>query len=198
MRQKTFIPFFILFVQFATAQVPGYYIKNNGDTVHGTIKPKIFPMSDTIYWLKMQKEIHFIDESGNKIDLKPSADIKEVGFSGRTQYKMITFQGKDFGKKGEGAPDFDSDEYKFVRILWDGKIRCYDYYAKDMLRGQMFDVFYYNKVKDNSWAQYSVFKRKEVARKLFADCKDALNYFEQHDGLRQYHDCFKYYNENCK
>lgn len=187
----------LFFISFTLkSQVPGYYINQKGDTLKGSIKPNYIAMSDSVFWLKMQTEVDFTDGTGKKSNLNPSANIKEIGFTvGARHYKMKTFQGKNFEKM---TFDFDDNEFKFIRIMLEGKINTYSFFKRNMSNNQPNQFIVLNKPSTGDWGIIEFLKHKKLGKKFFSDCQAGLSHFEANNGIMEFYGCIDFYNKNCK
>ncbi len=178
------------------SQVPGYYINQKNDTIKGTLKPNYIATSDSVFWLKMQTEVDFTDGAGKKNNLNPSTNIKEIGFKVNTRlYKMKTFQGKNFEKMTFG---FDDDEFKFIKVLLEGKINTYLFCRRNMSNNQTNQFTILNKPSTGDWGIVQFLKHKKLGKKFFSDCPTGLSHFEANDGIFDFYGCIDFYNKNCK
>lgn len=195
MKTTAFILLHILCVSLR-AQVSGYYINKDNETIEGKVNVKYIPMSDSVNWVKMQDVVEFIGESNKKIKLNPS-EIKEVGFEANgTSYKMKTFTGKDFDNGN--LYGFSPNDVKFVRVLLEGAINAFMYCrsGNGFNSGANFTVF--NKVKTNEWGTLEFGTYKKLGKKLFADCPNAMSNFESNKGIMEFYGCVDFYNKNCQ
>ena len=133
---KKFLSLYILtctFIFFSKAEkVKGFYVTNNHDTIKALLKiPYNAAFSIDFNFIKMQQEMEYINDAGEKITMTPN-DILAYGFEYYDEReekddtmlfvskKNIFYRSTDFS---------DNDSTIFLMQLVKGKLSLYNYYS---------------------------------------------------------------------
>lgn len=121
------------FMQFSKAEkIKGFYVTNNHDTIKALLKiPYNSTFSIDFNFVKMQQEMEYFNEAGEKISYTPN-DILAYGFEYFDEREekddtMLFVSKKNIFYK---ATDFsDNDSTIFLMQLVKGKLSLYTYYS---------------------------------------------------------------------
>ncbi|MFN8283977.1 MAG: hypothetical protein U0U67_12230 [Chitinophagales bacterium] len=125
--------FTFLFIQLAKAEkIKGFYVTNNHDTIKALLKiPYNATFSIDFNFVKMQREMEYINDAGEKITFTPK-DILAYGFEYYDEREekddtMLFVSKKNIFYK---PTDFsDNDSTIFLMQLVKGKLNLYNYYS---------------------------------------------------------------------
>lgn len=209
---KKFLSLYILictFIFFSKAEkVKGFYVTNNHDTIKALLKiPYNAAFSIDFNFVKMQQEMEYINDAGEKITMTPN-DILEYGFEYYDEREekddtMLFVSKKNFFYK---ATDFsDNDSTIFLMQLVKGKLSLYNYYSMSSVSGGFNyaanNVLHSTPVLEftnQKLFAYNTNKFKSEMAKYLAGCPIVLQKIEQNNYKNKHlHIVVELYNSLC-
>lgn len=210
---KKFLSLYILtctFIFFSKAEkVKGFYVTNNHDTIKALLKiPYNAAFSIDFNFIKMQQEMEYINDAGEKITMTPN-DILAYGFEYYDEReekddtmlfvskKNIFYRSTDFS---------DNDSTIFLMQLVKGKLSLYNYYSmssiSDGFGSASNNVMHSTPVLEflnQKLFTYNTNKFKSEMAKYLADCPIVLQKIEEKNYKnKQLHIVVELYNSLCR
>ena len=210
---KKFLSLYILtctFIFFSKAEkVKGFYVTNNHDTIKALLKiPYNAAFSIDFNFIKMQQEMEYINDAGEKITMTPN-DILAYGFEYYDEReekddtmlfvskKNIFYRSTDFS---------DNDSTIFLMQLVKGKLSLFNYYSMSSISGGFGstsnNVMHSTPVLEflnQKLFTYNTNKFKSEMAKYLADCPIVLQKIEEKNYKNKHlHIVVELYNSLCR
>lgn len=197
------------FMQFSKAEkIKGFYVTNNHDTIKALLKiPYNSTFSIDFNFVKMQQEMEYFNEAGEKISYTPN-DILAYGFEYFDEREekddtMLFVSKKNIFYK---ATDFsDNDSTIFLMQLVKGKLSLYTYYSMSsgsaVFGAAPNNVTHSTPILEFSNQKiftYNTYKFKTEMAKYLADCPLVLQKIEEKNYKNKHlHTVVELYNNLC-
>lgn len=212
---KKFLSLYILtctFLFFSKAEkVKGFYVTNNHDTIKALLKiPYNAAFSIDFNFIKMQQEMEYINDAGEKITMTPK-DILAYGFEYYDEREekddtMVFVSKKNIFYR---STDFsDNDSTIFLMQLVKGKLSLYNYYDINSVAIGSGPVPNYVSVPNSTPVleflnqklfTYNTNKFKSEMAKYLADCPIVLQKIEEKNYKNKHlHIVVELYNSLCR
>ena len=210
---KKFLSLYILtctFIFFSKAEkVKGFYVTNNHDTIKALLKiPYNAAFSIDFNFIKMQQEMEYINDAGEKITMSPN-DILAYGFEYYDEREekddtMVFVSKKNIFYR---STDFsDNDSTIFLMQLVKGKLSLYNYYSMSSVSAGFNyaanNVMHSTPVLEFSNQKlftYNTNKFKSEMAKYLADCPIVLQKIEEKNYKNKHlHIVVELYNSLCR
>ena len=210
---KKFLSLYILtctFIFFSKAEkVKGFYVTNNHDTIKALLKiPYNAAFSIDFNFIKMQQEMEYINDAGEKITMTPN-DFLAYGFEYYDEREekddtMVFVSKKNIFYR---STDFsDNDSTIFLMQLVKGKLSLYNYYSMSSVSAGFNyaanNVMHSTPVLEflnQKLFTYNTNKFKSEMAKYLADCPIVLQKIEEKNYKnKQLHIVVELYNSLCR
>lgn len=210
---KKFLSLYILtctFIFFSKAEkVKGFYVTNNHDTIKALLKiPYNAAFSIDFNFIKMQQEMEYINDAGEKITMTPN-DILAYGFEYYDEREekddtMVFVSKKNIFYR---STDFsDNDSTIFLMQLVKGKLSLYNYYSMSSVSAGFGsasnNVMHSTPVLEflnQKLFTYNTNKFKSEMAKYLADCPIVLQKIEEKNYKNKHlHIVVELYNSLCR
>ncbi len=210
---KKFLSLYILtctFIFFSKAEkVKGFYVTNNHDTIKALLKiPYNAAFSIDFNFVKMQQEMEYINDAGEKITMTPN-DILAYGFEYYDEREekddtMVFVSKKNIFYR---STDFsDNDSTIFLMQLVKGKLSLYNYYSMSSVSAGFNyaanNVMHSTPVLEflnQKLFTYNTNKFKSEMAKYLADCPIVLQKIEEKNYKNKHlHIVVELYNSLCR
>ena len=210
---KKFLSLYILtctFIFFSKAEkVKGFYVTNNHDTIKALLKiPYNAAFSIDFNFIKMQQEMEYINDAGEKITMTPN-DFLAYGFEYYDEREekddtMVFVSKKNIFYR---STDFsDNDSTIFLMQLVKGKLSLYNYYSMSSVSAGFNyaanNVMHSTPVLEFSNQKlftYNTNKFKSEMAKYLADCPIVLQKIEEKNYKNKHlHIVVELYNSLCR
>ena len=210
---KKFLSLYILtctFIFFSKAEkVKGFYVTNNHDTIKALLKiPYNAAFSIDFNFVKMQQEMEYINDAGEKITMTPN-DFLAYGFEYYDEREekddtMVFVSKKNIFYR---STDFsDNDSTIFLMQLVKGKLSLYNYYSMSSVSAGFNyaanNVMHSTPVLEFSNQKlftYNTNKFKIEMAKYLADCPIVLQKIEEKNYKNKHlHIVVELYNSLCR
>ena len=210
---KKFLSLYILtctFIFFSKAEkVKGFYVTNNHDTIKALLKiPYNAAFSIDFNFIKMQQEMEYINDAGEKITMTPN-DILAYGFEYYDEREekddtMVFVSKKNIFYR---STDFsDNDSTIFLMQLVKGKLSLYNYYSMSSVSAGFNyaanNVMHSTPVLEflnQKLFTYNTNKFKSEMAKYLADCPIVLQKIEEKNYKNKHlHIVVELYNSLCR
>ena len=198
------------FIFFSKAEkVKGFYVTNNHDTIKALLKiPYNAAFSIDFNFIKMQQEMEYINDAGEKITMTPN-DILAYGFEYYDEREekddtMVFVSKKNIFYR---STDFsDNDSTIFLMQLVKGKLSLYNYYSMSSVSAGFNyaanNVMHSTPVLEFSNQKlftYNTNKFKIEMAKYLADCPIVLQKIEEKNYKNKHlHIVVELYNSLCR
>ena len=210
---KKFLSLYILtctFIFFSKAEkVKGFYVTNNHDTIKALLKiPYNAAFSIDFNFIKMQQEMEYINDAGEKITMTPN-DFLAYGFEYYDEREekddtMVFVSKKNIFYR---STDFsDNDSTIFLMQLVKGKLSLYNYYSMSSVSAGFNyaanNVMHSTPVLEflnQKLFTYNTNKFKIEMAKYLADCPIVLQKIEEKNYKNKHlHIVVELYNSLCR
>ncbi len=155
----------------------------------------IDPSDHKIIKRTLQNRIHYIDNAGNRMKLKPN-QADEVRFKYQNEeYRLISLP-NDFGL----ISPFFSNPRIFLYLVKDGKLKLYDFYYLQNTNGMGESTAHrlYLQLDNNAVRYFPHFIFKIELKKYLNDCPRLIEEIEKDNvNMKELDEIVDFYNTNC-